>query len=230
MIDSLYEDLKQLEILLKKYPTEESRNTIIFELGKLETFLGNTKKAKQYFELLLDTSYKDKAMQSLIIISTKEQDYESLIKYVVMALELNMKIGSKLLVLLLKELNVFIKDRPYDIRYNYDIYQYIDYDEFLALEHIVLSHTDYTSNPNKSLFREDIDVYRLFNDIKNHLTEENKIQKLEYSDIYIIPYPNVGTLGESYIKVVAIPNTKNILSMYPVFEPDIPFVKRSTAK
>ena len=141
-----------------------------------------------------------------------------------------MKIGSKLLVLLLKELNVFIKDRPYDIRYNYDIYQYIDYDEFLALEHIVLSHTDYTSNPNKSLFREDIDVYRLFNDIKNHLTEENKIQKLEYSDIYIIPYPNVGTLGESYIKVVAIPNTKNILSMYPVFEPDIPFVKRSTAK
>ena len=43
-----------------------------------------------------------------------------------------------------------------------------------------------------------------------------KINKLVVNDVYIIPYENIGRKGEPYLKVVTLPNTKDIITMYPV--------------
>ena len=45
---------------------------------------------------------------------------------------------------------------------------------------------------------------------------KNKVNKLIFNDIYIIHYPNIGINNQEYLRVVTLPNTKNILTMYPI--------------
>ena len=86
----------------------------------------------------------------------------------------------------------------------------LDYDEYVALEHI---EDIYDS---KDLFNKDIDIPKLFKEIQNYLTEETKVKGARFNDIYIIDYPNVGANGENHLKVVTLFNTKNILTFFPI--------------
>ena len=194
--------------------TEKDKIYTMLEKGKLEFCRGNKDKAIECFQYILDVgSNKDKnyALLYLIKIFIKEKeyleafDYFNLLDEESLSLELK-RLKEFLKLYIMKKLNVFFKDDN-EVTFSYNNNQLFDYDECVAVEHIIERHKDDFSN--------DIDVYRLFNDIKSRLVSNYKINNLSINDIYHIPYPNIGN-GCDILRVVTLPNSKDILTMFPI--------------
>ena len=181
------------------------------ELGRLEFSQGNIDLARDYFQDLIKTSNCTYAIICLINLFIKQNEYMNALKYIIYLedskIPLELKKQVKMLELyMMKELNIFF-DKETKIGMNYNNYQAVDYDEFVAIEHIIDGH--------KEEFSTGIDVYRLFNDIRGKLTDEYKFINLSVNDIYYMPYENIG--DDCHILcVVTLPNSKNILTMYPL--------------
>jgi len=129
------------------------------------------------------------------------------IKYVNLALKNNIELTTSVVLYLTMNLGIYIQDKSNCI-HTYQNYQFLDYDEYVAIEHIISTH--------KSDFSKRIDIHLLFNLINKYLVDEYKTPKLSLGDIYVVPFSNCGRKGENFIKVITIPNTKMILSMFPV--------------
>ena len=183
------------------------------ELGRLEAKLGNTQKAKEYFLSLINTRVERFGYNLLIVLCIQNKEYEEAFKYVKEALDKRYHINSDIIIDLSKRLNIFFNVDYQYYRYSYSMNQQLDYDPYCAIDHVIERHTNSTNTD----FNENIDVYKLFNNMEQYLTEDNKSNKLSFNDIYLIPYKNAGANGENYIKVVTLSNTKNIITMYPVF-------------
>ena len=182
------------------------------ELGRLEASIGNIEQARMYFESLLKTKSKIPALRELIVLEYNLKNYLKVLELIKLKKYI---IDDKLIISISKELNTFFKDiNYYDLKYNYSINQILDYDEYIAIEHILERHCN---SEEKSNFNKNIDIFKLFNNIKNMLNEEYKINKLQFNDYYLIPYEIIGSKGENYLLVVTLPNTKDIITMYPVF-------------
>ena len=186
----------------------------ILGLGKLEASVGNIDKARKYFESLLGEQNATYAYRELILLEYKFKNYIRTLVLIKQAISNNIDVDNSILISIFKEFNVFFKKvNYYNMKYSYSITQLLDYDEYLAIEHIVERHTN--SN-EKNNFSKNIDIYKLFNDVDKLLTEEYKFNKLNFNDWYIIPYDNIGSEGENFLKVVTLPHNKNIITMYPV--------------
>lgn len=234
-------------MIAHKYFTElltcQNREYAELELGKLEYLLGNVDKAKMHFNNLLNTSNKNGALLELgtieyyqgnlidafkcfdKVLHTKSEEYvlpsliNMLIKegYVREAFEYfmyskrkNYYCDPKAELYLMKYLNIYF-NKPEDIIYSYNNMQLIDYDEFVAIEHIVEKHSDE--------FSKNIDIYSLFKTISEKICDKYYVGKLVLNDIYDIPYKGIGI--SDTLRVIVIPGTKNILSMYPLIDKEI---------
>ena len=95
------------------------------------------------------------------------------------------------------------------------------YDEIRALKH-VLEHTqDEIDTDYKSKFTDNIDLNYLFETIKSNIKHENKVNCSEVLEIHYFAISNIGMLKNNscnYIKVGVIPNTTDIISVYPVID------------
>lgn len=191
-------------------------NAARLELAKLEIENGNFELGeKQLYKIINDKNNdtnREYAINLLIVAYLKNNEYTKAVE-IIEKYNFNMRYREALL--LGKELNIFF-DAPYkDLPFSYTMNQTVDYDEYMAMDHIMDRH-----NSNDKLsgtkFNPDIDICRLFVDIKKELTAENKINRLVLNDIYSVYYPNIGVNGENYLRVVTLHNTKNILSMYPI--------------
>ena len=76
--------------------------------------------------------------------------------------------------------------------------QAISYDEFEAIEYILDKHS--------KDFNPDVDLVRLFTEIKQYLTDKYKINRFSTSDIYDIPCENVSSESDT-IRVLTLQNT-----------------------
>lgn len=182
------------------------------ELGLVEAHSGNYKGAEKYFLELLDTPVNMLAYRLLSLLYIKMQDYLKAYKIIKEALANGADINPYVIMDVTKKLNVILDTDYNNIHYNYSMDQLLDYDDYLGLDHVMHRHGE---NPNRD-FNEDIDVPLLFNSIKRQLKPEYIIKSFNYNDLYVIDYPNAGKHGENYIKVVTLPNTKDIITMYPV--------------
>lgn len=235
--DKAMEYFEKLEDKDKKYA--------LFTLGKYKLSKGNIEEAKRIFEKQLEYSkddvftlfelanidYKDKkveeteeklkyilsikndpfALNNLTILYIKQGRLDEAFKLVKRMLENDIRVNNRITVYLTYMLNVFFKEIEYDKIRNYAVMQIIDYDEYAAVEKIIQTSKNLTIK-----FDSSIDIYKLYNDIKKYITEENKLSILSFMDVYMVPYKGIGGEGVDYCKVSVIPNTKNIIALHPI--------------
>lgn len=94
--------------------------------------------------------------------------------------------------------------------------QVIEYRRNEAIEHIKTNHRN--GQGTMSNFSRTIDIEKLFNEIQLQMVDDNMVYE-DIFDIYVIDYPNAGYNLENelvhQIRVVTIPGTKDIITMYP---------------
>lgn len=97
----------------------------------------------------------------------------------------------------------------------YSVKQIIDYDPEEVRNHL-LEHTVDKGN-NHSIYNKNINIDELIEYAQNNLND-NTYNGNNFFDEYIIKYDNVGmsnSIIQNYIKVVTIPNTNKIITIYP---------------
>jgi len=193
---------KHFEFLLNNYNDDYDK----LELGQLEFEDGNIELSKEYLESLITRTNSRYAIILLITLHIKCNSFTEALKLVNKAIKSNIDIPKPIILFLSKQLNIDIIDVT-EYWYTYRDYQLLDYDEYTAIENIVEQH--------QLDFSEDIDIYYLFNNVNKYLISENKINKIRLYDTYLIPYPNCGKNGVNYLSVVTLPNSKEILTMFP---------------
>lgn len=106
--------------------------------------------------------------------------------------------------------------QPRETYQTYGEKQAVEYRKEEAIEHIRTRHAN--GNGTMSNFSSQINIEELFEDIKIQLTQETRANE-NPMDIYEIDYPNAGYDQNNNfvhkIKVVVLPGTLNILTMYP---------------
>lgn len=183
------------------------------EISRLEAESGNIDKAKMILNDLVknDGDSLSCARTFLSIVLFNNHEFDDLIKLI--SDNKNIKTTLSILLYLGINFNVFFNIDYKNTSYGYTALQLLDYDEYVAIDHIMDRHVD---GENTSLFNPDVDVHKLFNDIKSSLTLDNRINKSIFNDIYSIYYPNIGIDGRNYLRVVTLPNSLDILTMYPI--------------
>lgn len=215
------------DYLMEAYLLNDSFNEVLgYELTKLSILLKDYKMAKGYLQSLLkhNTCHFEYIFH-LIYLYIHEKNYDK-------ALELIKGIDkSKLITDELKDkytyislflnFNMTLFDEEKEIIKPYSLYnntylkeQMEHYDSKKALN-VILEHSK-DGNKRFSMFNKDIDVNELFKKIPSMLNEDNFLYNKCY-DVYIVKYPNVGVLNENLIEVITVANTKNVISMTPIF-------------
>ena len=98
--------------------------------------------------------------------------------------------------------------------------QVLDYSSQSAIKHILEHKTDNEDNEYvTSYFKENINIEYLFKTIRENIKKCEKLNACETLDVYILSVSNVGYDKNNvcnYVKVVVIPNTDHIVTMYPI--------------
>ena len=94
--------------------------------------------------------------------------------------------------------------------------QITNYNKESAFIHIRSRHKD--AYDGKTRFNSDINIGELYDFAISQMTEENMLYE-DVMDVYSIHYPYVGETDDgqpiNHLRIVAVPNTKNIITMYP---------------
>lgn len=190
----------EVNIILKNYSEAES---------DLKLYL-NDKSVKKIKYALMD-------LFNLYFIQGRYKEALKLLPYV-KRIDVSDKFQFILVELIMKK-SLGIPVETSDYRYKYTYSQVLDYSDEKALEHIK-SHLN-EDDKYHSVFNEKIDLKYLFDKVKENLCTSKKDIGKSMIDVYYFGISNVGyTLGQidNYVKVIVIPNTYNIVTLYPTFE------------
>lgn len=225
---------KYLMILLNKINdySKITKDTLILKLAEIKINKGEYLEARKTYEYLLynlEDKYKNKnniynARKKLIILNIKQENYAEAYACLqeindIIEETQNLRLSGVRFYL---EYKLGILKDP-DSYKSYFSSQVLHYNENKALYHIK-SHL-YEKNEKfvHTTFYDDIDIEKLFNEIKIKIQGES-IKKFSFCDCYMIDcgYP-IGMIDKretTKMKVITIPNTKNIISMYPILSFD----------
>ena len=203
------------EILTELYNDEKSDEAKL-ELGILEANAGNTDKARKHFRELITKRNGEYAKRLLLLLEVKEQNDLEAIKIAREMLASGSEVNLHIILYLSSKYNIFFEKFDYsNIVYKYISNQILDYNFEEAIRHVTINHG---YEQCKSRFEKGIDIKSLFFIAEQELNCENKLKRLHFNDEYIIPYKNIGSAGQNYIKVITLPHSKNIITMYPTFD------------
>ena len=130
---------------------------------------------------------------------------------------------------------VMKKSLGYDVtfkegsRSDYIKFQIVDYDKEKALDHIKRHEiiNDIEKDIIQSYFIDDLNIEYLYDLITENLQNNKKVNKDEVLDVYYFGISNIGVYKNqncNYIKVVAIPDTTNIITIYPTLNVDSEYI------
>ena len=177
----------------------------------------NLEEAKKWLQQAADENMLSStvAYLNLAFIAIREEEYDTC--YDIIEKVSNMDINEQL-EQTLEKLKLYIdiktgKKIPNQERI-YSEEQMINYSEEKAIEHIQKSH----SSKNKSIeFTDSENIEKLFHQVKAAITGITpNINCL--SDEYFLSIPKVGvidSISTDWLKVVCLPNTHDIITMYP---------------
>ena len=193
------------------------------ELGKLEMCRNNRKVAKRFFEGLLNSSRnRDYALAELIFLEIHEENFEKAYEYYIEKEPCGWDFQNSRQIETYLKMNVgLIKDLD-KIKKYYFCSQVINYSKERALEHIELHLDENEKKQYHSVYNDNINVRDLYEESKIRISSINP-SCVTIVDKYILEYgkPIGKSSGEETdcLRVVTLPNTTNILSMYPMCNP-----------
>lgn len=105
---------------------------------------------------------------------------------------------------------------PFKTRSNYVINQINNYNKENTINHVVENHQNEVEG--KSQFHSNIDIDYLFEVLVENLKNSKKANIEEMLEVHFFAVSNIGLYNNvcNFVKVVLIPNTTNIISIYPV--------------
>lgn len=192
----------------------------LVRLASLEEKLGNYTEAIKYYEMLkVFEAYRKRAFLKLFILNMKIKNYDETLKY------LEKIIDKKLLSS--KEINYYFTYLKYKMgitgyktnKEGYLINQIKNYNQEEAINHIEKRHKN--QNISQSVFSKNLNISKLYKNIKENFDNMTLIET-GICDKYIYDTGfNIGTANDentSFIQVVTICNTQDIITMFPVHQ------------
>lgn len=128
-----------------------------------------------------------------------------------------------------KELNIPIRNND-NCRWDYIKFQILNYDKEKAINHIKKHLNKAEDNYQKTMshFKENLNLNYLYDLITNNLKNSNKTNNEEILEIYYFAISNIGVNSDdtycNFIKVVVVPKTNNIISIYPTIYVDDDYI------
>lgn len=214
--------IREVTDYLSKYPTDEKmlfkRAKAYRKLGLFKESITDLKQLMSFgfnkyaiFQLYLNYFYLgmyEEALELLPIIYN-EIDVD---KYFLCQTELIMK----------TELGIKMNFNS-NISSFYSMQQVLNYDEKKALDHI---NKHLSSKDEKVFFSDKINVNKLFKIIRDKIDNNKKINTYDSMEIHYYMIPGIGYVDGflcNTLKVINVPNTNNIINMYPTLESDQKF-------
>ena len=219
---------KYLTPLLKR----QNKDKAMFELAKINELKGNYKMAIEYLKQLVSLNY-DLSITYLYLINInyKIGAYKEAFAYLNLALENNISLRislkevKKLSLLLQYKLGLISEEEILKYKHYYSLSQIVNYSREEAIKHI--SHhqnfcsfdiNDIYQEINRIPFLKELDVAKLYEICCEKIKEEH-VYNFDTADEYIIRLDKPIARGNfEYIytvSVIAISNTKDILTIYP---------------
>ena len=193
-------------------------NSAFISLARSYFVEGNIEKAREILNKGLEHKEKCYALVELINFDIHEKKYEDAflkLRKLKSLIYLNVELKSvynNLALIVAKNLNLIPEIYELDNRYLEK--QICDYDESLALQHILIHTKENIFNKKiHTLFSENIDVKKLFEEVYNML-DDNTYAYTATTDIHYLYYPGIGE-NEDYLLVSTLPGTNKITNMYP---------------
>ncbi len=190
------------------------KNKSIAKIANLKLIEGKFDEAKQYFNRCKtnDTMSKRNIVYKMCSCLLREKKYLELYNYMNENIDVikddfdNNITYENIYYYICKFLN---KKVHFDDKYYYVRKQIIKYDKREAINHII------NHRKEKCSFKENIDVSKLYYDIRRKLDYRYRVND-ELMDIYYFDMIGISEdKRRKYLKVVCIPNTKKIITMYP---------------
>lgn len=204
------------EIFMSLQNSLEYAELTSYNLGVLSKYDKDNINARKYFEKT--SHYNMNALLDLIMLDIEEEKYlDALNKLNKLYQSDSYKEACTIIYMLLSQKLNILFDEEYYGHDNYTKRQIVEYNEESAKNHIKKHFRLNESKRKDGIFNENIDIDLLFDHVKVILTEDNLVEK-GIMDFYIIPFENIGGNGESYLRIVTLPGTKDIIAMYPCFE------------
>lgn len=225
-LGEIHEDLGNYAEALKNYqtaaltsPDENVSSNGYYHIGLLEFTMGNFEEAEKNLKRSIthtEAANKAKAIK-LVSIYLRQERYEealTIVEKVRKSSKGNTDLSGLSIVptIIAKKTGKPLPKRNRTYLEN----QVIEYRKEEALKHIKDNHCN--NRGTVSNFSRNIDVDTLFDEIKLQMVDQNMVFE-DVFDIYTIDYPNAGYNLENelvdQVRVIAIPGTKDIITMYP---------------
>lgn len=218
------EEMEMYEEALKSYKKasivtkdKEIRRAANFSRASLFFALGEFIKAESAIKSCISEEdiIRDKSINLLMNIYFKQGKYQEAEKFLRTVKISNPKItyDEGIDVIIAQELG---KVLPPQRSTKHHICQLRKYDKGTALKHIK-SHHGYIEGKSGT-FAKNINIDELFEEVKILMDEEAMIYT-DILDTYEIAYPNIGFDTENnpvdMLRIIAVPGSKNIITMYP---------------
>lgn len=212
-------DYVKAEDQFKNIETSEARKNM--NLGKIELLKGNFEKAEEYFsDFDINSNIKEnyENLCKLTLIKFRLGKYDEVLEILAKFDENMDKFEIRHMAYEFRRIRLCInkiRNEEFGDIESYSEKQIVSYDIEAAIDHVVDHHY---VNAKTSKFNDEINIERLFTEIKDKLSSEKVIYDSVF-DKYVLKYPNIGVNmdGENIhqLLVLTLPNSKDIINMYP---------------
>ena len=191
-----------------------------YYLGKIEFYVQNYAEALEYYNKIDEIhfrTYRDSLYKKICCLIKLEKYEEAYLSFE----ELKRVDISKKYWFKYNTLEIYLKSVmgiPFDAEpKNYLESLMVDYNYQDVIDHINKHKENDDTKLNHTLFYENINVEELYQYALDQIKDEN-YKDNSFNDAYVFEYKGAGynkTKELNYVKVITIPNTKKIITMYP---------------
>ena len=208
--------LQSKKYLLKslEYPNTDIQKEALLDLGNIEFQLGNYDIAEKIYETVcMFPDYEEKAKVKIIILNYYLGEYHQAKKLIQKMITNNIKFESNAILLYI--INEFC-DKQLNEIYSSELVRSYNTEKEQILKHVICKHC--TINDSSRFFKY-IDIEKIFNEVKDNISEMNGNYS-KFSELYYIHMDDaVGVINDEIVSdlcLVTRPGDLGIITSFPI--------------